>query len=234
MSDRLFYHADLTTESKFLLLDEDTSKHCIQVLRYKKNDAILLTNGAGVKASCIISSDNRKRVELAIESASFFADVRKQVSIAIAPTKNLSKLDWVVEKLVEIGIKQIIPIQTQRTEKAQLKTERLNQIITSAMLQSNQLWRTELKDACSFSQLLQNHASSHIYLAHCETSFEKKNLVDCVPLPAQSIVCIGPEGDFTKAEIELAYQQKAQGISLGTNRLRTETAALVAAVLAII
>lgn len=211
-------------------MDEPTSKYCVQVLRKTIGDHVLLTDGNGSKYEAEIIDDHRKRCVLNILNVTTVPPSHPQLTIAIAFTKNASRIEWFLEKAVEIGVQNIIPLITHRTEKEKLKVERLESILVSAMLQSQQSFITKLAPATTFNELVQSCTISQKFIAHCLP--ESKQFLLHVVKPAEdAIILIGPEGDFTPQEIELALQQQFTPVSLGNTRLRTETAGVVAATL---
>jgi 16S rRNA (uracil1498-N3)-methyltransferase len=224
-----FYIKDLSANT--ITLDENTSKHVIQVLRMKSGEALMLTDGKGSKAKALIVNDNRKRCEVKIESV-HKEEVRKPaITIAVSLIKNASRFEWFLEKATEIGIGEIIPLLCERTEKEKFRFERLNGILVSAMLQSQQSWLPILHEPTEFKNVLKIEFETR-FIAHCieeEKQFLSKELSTANTSRSQ-IILIGPEGDFTPKEISEALQKGFVPVSLGHTRLRTETAALVAAV----
>lgn len=224
-----FYIEDLSGDIR--TLDEDTSKHVVQVLRKKIGDEILLTDGKGTKAVAAITGDNRKRCSVRLISREREEEPQPRVCIAISLVKNASRFEWFLEKATEIGVREIIPLLCERTEKEKFRHDRLNNILISAMLQSQQCWLPVLHEPTGFSAVLQQKAFTHRFIAHClpEERLSLSRLSK--DLEGSSIIYIGPEGDFSKEEIEEALQQKVTAVMLGETRLRTETAGIVAATL---
>ena len=214
-----------------LTLDEDTSKHIIQVLRKKVTDEVLLTDGKGTKAVAAITDDNRKRCTVQIIRKEREEEPHPKVSIAISLVKNASRFEWFLEKATEIGIREIVPLLCARTEKEKFRHDRLNNILISAMLQSQQCWLPVLHQPTEFLQLVKEKNHAHRFIAHCLPE-QKSSLAQVASsLEGSSIIFIGPEGDFTEEEIAGALHQGAKPVSLGNTRLRTETAGIVAATL---
>lgn len=213
-----------------LVLDEDTSKHMISVLRMQKGEALLLTDGKGTKATAIIADDNRKRCTVSITSLEQIPPKANRVSIAISLIKNAARFEWFLEKATEIGVSEIVPLICARTEKEKFRHDRLRHILISAMLQSQQCWLPLLHEPQKFSEVVERSSQSRKYIAHCVEG-NKQALAGGSQEP--SIMLIGPEGDFTEDEIEFALQHDFQPVTLGGTRLRTETAGIVGAVLLI-
>jgi 16S rRNA (uracil1498-N3)-methyltransferase len=228
----LFYIDQLTGETA--LLNEETSKHITQILRMKVGERVSLTDGKGTKAEAIITDDHKKKCEVQILNLEKQTQPKRTVSIAISLLKNSARYEWFLEKATEIGVAEILPLICDRTEKEKFRFDRLNQILISAMLQSQQCWLPTLHQPVLFSKLIEasiadpNFAEQR-FIAHCSDA--NKNDLLSVKKQHSSIILIGPEGDFTVTEIELAIQNGFMPVTLGNTRLRTETAGIVAATL---
>lgn len=210
-------------------LDEDTSKHMIGVLRLEKGEDVLLTDGKGSKARAAIVEDNRKRCVVDVVSVEKEEAKAQNVSIAISIIKNASRFEWFLEKATEIGVSEIIPLLCDRTEKEKFRYDRMKGILVSAMLQSQQTWLPVLQHPTAFTDVIKNSEQEQKFIAHCLP--EQKQQLSSVIRPLSALILIGPEGDFTPAEIEKALEQSFLPVALGNTRLRTETAGLVAATL---
>ncbi len=231
-----FYIAELNTGN--LVLDEDTSKHITQVLRMKVGEQLLLTNGKGMKSTAEITNDHRKKCEVKIVTTETEEQLSPRIVIGISLIKNTSRFEWFLEKATEIGVNEIIPLICERTEKEKFRYERLQQILISAMLQSQQCWLPVLHQPTSFEEVVQSKLSNQL---NQEFQYQQKFIAHCLPGQKQqlssfirhhsSLILIGPEGDFSPKEINTALQQNFQPVALGNTRLRTETAGMVAAAL---
>ncbi|HEY1022049.1 MAG TPA: RsmE family RNA methyltransferase [Flavisolibacter sp.] len=210
-------------------LDEDTSKHMIGVLRMEKGEDVLLTDGKGSKARAAIVEDNRKRCVVDVVSVEKEEAKAQNVSIAISIIKNASRFEWFLEKATEIGVSEIIPLLCDRTEKEKFRYDRMKGILVSAMLQSQQTWLPVLQHPTAFTDVIKNSEQEQKFIAHCLP--DQKQQLSSVIRPLSALILIGPEGDFTPAEIEKALEQSFLPVALGNTRLRTETAGLVAATL---
>lgn len=218
----VFYAKD--AQSGFYTMDEPTSKYCIQVLRKEKGDTVLLADGRGTRYEAVITDDHRKKCVVQVKDQVTMPAPAVALRIAIAFTKNAARMEWFLEKAVEIGIQEIIPLVTLRTEKEKLKAERLQNILVSAMLQSRQWYLPRLAEPTPLETLMA--ATEQRFIAHCLPE-EKKHLLDVMRPAENALLLIGPEGDFAAAEIELALQYGFVPVTLGDTRLRTETAGLV-------
>ena len=223
----LFYTPDITN-SPVYTLNEEESKHCIRVLRLQLADKVNLIDGRGGLYEAEIIDANPKRVTLKL--LNFTPEYGKRnhyLHIAIAPTKNIERLEWFLEKATEIGVDEVSLIICRRSERKEAKAERLNKIITAAIKQSLKAYHPVLNEAVSFQKFISQPTSAQKFIAHCEPG-AKVFLKDSVTSLGNYLVLIGPEGDFAPEEIEQALQNGFEPLSLGESRLRTETAALQA------
>lgn len=225
-----FYIESLNIDKQTYVLSEDTSKHIIQVLRMKIGESIQLTDGKGNLVTAEIMDDHKKKCVVQKNDFTFLPFQNNKSSIAISLVKNSSRFEWFLEKATEIGVQNIYPLICGRTEKQHFRKERMQTIIISAMLQSKQVWMPELTEVISFQDFINTNQSEVKYIAHCEEDGEK-NSIEKNNNDNSSVILIGPEGDFTKDEIESAKVKGFKPVSLGINRLRTETAGIVAVTL---
>lgn len=228
-----FYISEYNAE-KEIVLDEDTSRHIVQVLRMKKEAMLNLTDGKGHLLTASLQDDHKKHSIVSIKEVRTVPPAQRQVSIAISLLKNTNRFEWFLEKATEIGINEIVPLICKRTEKQKFRDDRMKNILVSAMLQSQQVWLPVLHAPIDYALLfrqLEIAGKDQKFIAHCIDT-EKRNLPGLVDKSLKSqIVLIGPEGDFTPEEIELALGNHFIAVTLGETRLRTETAGLVAATL---
>jgi 16S rRNA (uracil1498-N3)-methyltransferase len=227
-----FYISDYDSSKKEIVLDEDTSRHIVQVLRMKQGEQLNLTDGKGNVFTTSITDDHKKHSSVRIEDVHYKEPATRKVSIAISLLKNANRFEWFLEKATEIGVNEIIPLICSRTEKEKFRHDRMQSILVSAMLQSQQCWLPVLHEPIAYELLFRQEEvanASQKFIAHCIEE-EKRSLADLVndSLPSQ-IILIGPEGDFTPAEIELAINHHFDAVTLGETRLRAETAGIVAA-----
>lgn len=226
-----FYIKEYDSSQKEIVLDEDTSRHVAQVLRMKEGEKLNLTDGKGSLITVEIADAHKKHCAVNVIDSRLMTHDSRNVIIAISLLKNNSRYEWFLEKATEIGVSKIIPLICERTEKQKFRFDRMKGICISAMLQSQQCWLPVLHEPKQFKHLAIEQFDNHQkFIAHCEESGHKTNLSTVEPLN-HSTILIGPEGDFTKEEIELALRNGFIPVSLGETRLRSETAGVVAAVL---
>ena len=224
-------------------MDEDNSKHIVQVLRMKKGERLNLTDGKGNLLTAEIIDDHKKHCRVEIIDSRFTSPSAaegllkarhdsRRITIAISLLKNSNRFEWFLEKATEIGIHEIIPLICKRTEKQKFREDRMQNILISAMLQSQQCWLPVLHRPIEYELIFRQEEIIHTsqkFIAHCIEE-EKRNLADLVNETLSSqIILIGPEGDFTNEEVQLAMHNHFDAVSLGDTRLRAETAGIVAA-----
>jgi len=222
---QFFYASEINTKTDFFSFDKEESKHIVRVLRKKENDKITLINGKGFLFECKIVSVSEKKCTVQRMSSQFFEPLSYSLHLAVAPTKNNDRYEWFLEKATEIGVHQITPIICDHSERKNIKTERLEKIVLSATKQSLQYYLPKINRPQCFSDFIKNKVDGQLYIAHCQ-NFKKKNLGKILVSKGKITVLVGPEGDFSTQEIETAISTGYQSVSLGNNRLRTETAAI--------
>lgn len=223
---QLFYTPDIS--SNVYTLSKEESRHCIMVLRKHIGDEVHLIDGKGGFYTARITDDNSKSCKLEIINVQKrFGESPYYIHIAIAPTKSNDRFEWFLEKATEIGVNEITPIICDNSERKVLKLERMNKILVSAMKQSNRAYLPQLNELTSFKDFVPANSNENRFIAHCEKD-EKPLLKDLLIKGENTLLLIGPEGDFSKNEIQLAKENKFSAISLGSSRLRTETAGVVA------
>jgi len=224
---QIFYAPDIT--SKYYSLDEKESKHLIRVLRMAKGADVKLIDGKGNLYEGFISEPDQNEciIEITREIKNFEKRNYK-LHIAISPLKNPERFEWFVEKSVEIGIDEITPLICKNTEKPGIKNERVNNLIISAMKQSLKAKRTVLNEITSFKDFINKNLEGTKMIAHCDNSTGRRKISDVYSKNSDSIILIGPEGDFSREEVDSAVKRGFMPVHLGTSRLRTETAGLAA------
>lgn len=222
----IFYTPDINSNT--FILSEEESKHCIKVLRLDTGSLMHLVDGIGGFYDAVIEDPHPKRTKLKIiKKTENFAKRNHYLHIAIAPTKNIERIEWFLEKATEIGIDEITPIICDRSERKEIKTERLNKVITSAIKQSIKAFHPKLNEPIRFSDFIAKTTDAQKFIAHCMDS-GKVMIKEQLIARGNYLVVIGPEGDFSFEELELAIASNFIPVSLGDSRLRTETAALEA------
>lgn len=223
----LFYTPDITDQS--YTLNEDESKHCIRVLRMQAGDKVNLIDGKGGFYTAVIEEANPKKCVLhIIKSEKEYGKRNTFLHLGIAPTKNTDRIEWFLEKATELGIDKITPLNCEHSERVVIKHDRLHKVIVSAAKQSIKAYLPELDELKSFKEFISIPFEGQKYIAHCEDNSEKKHLTEVYKAGQNILILIGPEGDFSKEEIDLAQQSGFIPVSLSNSRLRTETAALMA------
>lgn len=221
-----FYAPDI---AETLSLPEDEAKHCLRVLRHKCGDEIEVIDGKGYRYQCRIVNDNPRKMEVEI-----IETIREKpawdtfITIAVAPTKNMDRMEWLVEKLTEIGVNRFVPLLCRHSERKEVKIDRLQRIAVSAMKQSLKATLPEIMPMTPFADFINNDESETKFIAYCDPTIPRKLLAKEYNGAKSVTILIGPEGDFDIEEIKAALDKGMVPVTLGDNRLRTETAALTA------
>lgn len=222
----LFYTDNI--KENLAILEGDEAMHCTKTLRKKLGDTIHFVDGIGGMYSGKIIGSNKRTCSIAIEKSQFTAQRKNyKVHLAIAPTKNINRLEWFLEKSTEIGMDEVTPILCQRSERKQIRLDRLTKVVAAAMKQSMKTHLPEMNELTKFKNLVQQDFDGQKLIAHCNEG-EKTKLKDIYAINSNVLILIGPEGDFSNEEVALALENGFQPISLGIERLRTETAGVVA------
>jgi len=220
----LFYVPNLAYGN---VLPEEESQHAVKVLRLQIGDEIVVVDGAGGYYKAQITNPHPKHCDFEIiETQTKFGKRDYRLHIAIAPTKNIERFEWFIEKATEIGIDEITPIISRFSERKIVKEERLEKIIVSAAKQSVKAYFPKLNSLFTFDELMKKHHASQKFIAHCYEE-DKKLLQNEIKKSSDILILIGPEGDFSKEEVQKAISLGFVPVSLGNSRLRTETAGVV-------
>jgi len=222
---QLFYSKNL--EGNRIELDPENARHAIKVLRATVGDELHFTDGKGKLVHARIADMGSKSCVIETISSEIWAQRKPELTLAVAPTKNIARFEWMLEKATEIGVERIVPIICARSERKVIKPKRLEKILVSAMKQSQRAWLPELSEAMSFKAFIDQELVENGYIAWMGEA-EPSHLKDALQPQKDATILIGPEGDFTSGEVEMAKAKGFQPISLGPSRLRTETAAIVA------
>lgn len=221
----VFYTPDIATCPE---LPEEEAGHCLRVLRLGVGDEVMLADGKGCFYKAVISAATGKRCQVKVlektEQQPFW---KGHLHLAMAPTKNMDRIEWFVEKATEIGFDELSFLNCRFSERKVIKTERIEKIVVSAMKQSLKAWKPVVNEMTDFGKFMQRDFTGQKFIAHCYEG-EKPLLKDVLRSGEDALVLIGPEGDFSREEVEKAEAMGFRAISLGQSRLRTETAALVA------
>jgi len=221
-----FYEPNLISGNTIFTLSENSSKHCIQVLRMQENARIDLTNGKGFLFEAKIQLPHKKNSIVSILSEKQMPKPTQNLTLSIALLKNATRLEWLIEKATEMGVTNIVPLICERTLFEKFKLDRMQNIVQSAMIQSQQTWLPNLINPVKFKEFIVLQKNAQKLIAHCEVG--EKIDIKKIMAHQDCLLLIGPEGDFSPSEIELALQNGCQAIHLGPSRLRTETAGLFA------
>jgi 16S rRNA (uracil1498-N3)-methyltransferase len=228
---QLFYSPDIVAAG-FCTLDAEESRHAVRVMRLRAGDGLNVTDGRGSLYECrIVTADDRACVVESVGSLPTTHSPLPTLHLAVAPTKNPSRMEWLVEKAVEMGVGEITLLQCDHSERSFLKTDRLEKLAVSAMKQSLRCWLPAIRPAVKLSDwlaALPDQPSAQRFIAHCEDDQPRVALGEVLEQGRETVVLIGPEGDFSRQEIEQAMGCGFRAVSFGTARLRTETAALYA------
>ena len=223
----IFYTPDI--QKDFYTLSPEESKHCVKVLRLKTGDEVLLISGKGKLFTGEIIDDNPKKCSVKILDITEKQSRKKfTVHIAIAPTKNTNRFETFLEKATEIGIDEIIPFIGRYSERKNIKPERLEKVIISAIKQSKAFFKPELRNLTTFDKLINTDFDGEKYIAHCYETNTKKHIKEVYKKGENVLILIGPEGDFSEKEVQQAVSKGFTEVSISDSRLRTETAGIVA------
>lgn len=230
---QLFYAPDLTPP--LYTLSEEESKHCVRVLRLGRGDTLHITDGRGNLFCCeLTNADPRRCTVRVVETRSAWEKLPYALTMAVAPTKNADRFEWFLEKATEVGVGTIVPLDAEHSERRVYKPERGERVITAAMKQSLKAYRPELRPLTPLREAVSAPFEGRKFIAHCapaQSSAGKAYLPATLRRGEAALVFIGPEGDFSPEEIAFALANGFEEITLGTQRLRTETAALAAVVM---
>lgn len=227
---QLFYAPDITLPR--YVLGEEESRHCVRVLRLGADDELHLTDGRGnLYRARVADPDQRHCVVEVVETIPEFEKRGWELTMAVAPTKNIERFEWFLEKAIEVGVDRIVPLLCARSERRVIKPEREEKVITSAVKQSLKAYHPVLEAMTPFRELVERPFDGVKLIAHCDRNAESRKLLGEYVRPGDAVlILIGPEGDFTPEEVTLARQNGFRELSLGQSRLRTETAAVAAVI----
>ncbi len=225
---QLFYAPDITLP--LYTLDEEESKHCVRVLRLGVGERLHLTDGRGALHLCEVVDAHPKRCAVRIISTEHeFEKMPYRLVMAVAPTKNIERFEWFLEKATEVGVSEVIPLETAHSERRTIKLDREQRVVTSAVKQSLKAYHPTLHDMTDFGKVLAMPFDGSKFIAHCGEAVKGKTyLAKALTAGEDAMILIGPEGDFSPEEVAAAVECGFEEITLGHQRLRTETAAVVA------
>jgi 16S rRNA (uracil1498-N3)-methyltransferase len=222
----IFYKPGLLTEHHFL--DREESNHAVKVLRLKEDDPVIIVNGKGDWGEAVLTAVRPGHCEFEIRKVIHEFEKRNyHLSMAVAPTKNSDRMEWFLEKATEMGIDSFIPLCCRHSERKVLNTERLRKVAVAAMKQSLKAYLPEIREIVPFSDFIRQPLKGSGFIAHCHAR-NIPHLANLLQKGEHDTILIGPEGDFSDEEVNMAMHYGYREISLGNARLRTETAALAA------
>jgi len=225
----LFFHDDVLTADTEVTLYEDTAKHVVQVLRMQSGGKIALTNGKGYRAEASIRTIQKRNTTVWIDKLDFYEKRTTLLHLGVAFTKNSSRNEWILEKVTELGACTIIPLQTNRSEREKFRFDRWRNILVAAIIQSQQYYLPDLRELTTLEDLANEMGNTPQKLvAHCIDNTDRMQLSEALQKEKETLLLIGPEGDFTGEEVKELTSKGFAGIAMGANRLRTETAAVTA------
>lgn len=225
---QLFYHPEVSEGDKEVIFPREESKHIVKVLRKKEGDRLHLTNGKGWIFVTELISASQNSCTAKVLTAEIEAPAPYFLHMAVAPTKMNDRYEWFLEKATEIGVQEISPVICDHSERKVVKLNRFERVLQSALKQSLHTRFPVLNEPLSFKEFLEKDHPGQKFIAHCEDDINKNLLSKKIESKSRATILIGPEGDFSSEEIELAKEKGWQPVSLGHSRLRTETAAIVA------
>lgn len=223
-----FYAPDISVDTT---LPESESAHCVRVLRKREGDIVEVVDGKGGLFRCTIVAAHPKGVLLSVDEALSLPKVwAPRITVAVAPTKHADRMEWLVEKLVEIGIDRFVPLRCERSERKKLKVERIEKIAVSAMKQSLKAVLPQIDATTPLPYFLKEMAvvSGGKFIGYCDDNMPRTLLAKAYSQGSDAVILIGPEGDFTPSEVDASLAAGFTAVTMGNNRFRTETAALVA------
>ncbi len=224
----MHYFLDVDFNPKEGVLSEEESRHAIKSMRLRTGDKLSIGDGRGNLYTAEVADTSGHCLEVRVIETNYEPQTQHRLTIGVAPPKNPARFDWFLEKATELGVDTIVPMQTERTERSHIKLNRAKRVITAASKQSQRPYLPVLEVIEDFAGVLAR-AEGKKYIAHCNSEFSRVPIIEVLADKHESVwVLIGPEGDFSPAEIERAENMGFRGINLGSRRLRTETAAIFA------
>lgn len=222
----LFYFPGILKANDRIALPEDTTRHLVQVLRKTVGYDFLLTDGKGTRAEVRIVEAGKKTATVQVLFTEYFPEILPRFTLVVAFTKAMARNEWLLEKAAELGVARIIPLITQRSETEKFRADRWNNILISAMQQSQQYWLPELQNPVRMKDFWEKFPDGNRFIAHCISKEARQPFSRALRRGEDALLLIGPEGDFTPEEVAAALEHDFQPVTLGTTRLRTETAAM--------
>jgi 16S rRNA (uracil1498-N3)-methyltransferase len=221
-----FHSLEIPSVGERLVLGEEGSRHAVSVLRMREGALARLVDGRGVAAMAEVRDAHKKKCTLEVIERGSLPDTRHPLTLAVSLLKNPSRFEWMLEKVCELGVRRVVPLIVQRTERQRVRQDRLEAVALSAMLQSQQAWMTEVSTPIGLDSLISDTFEGQRLIAHCLSGTPTEDLR---PTSGESVLLVGPEGDFTDEEVYKALAGGFRAVRLGKTRLRSETAGVAAA-----
>ena len=220
-----FYAPDI---EETLCLPESDSGHCCRVLRMQPGDSVVVVDGVGHRFTCRLLDNNPRRTAVEIVEKTEVKPIwANRITVLVAPTKNMDRMEWLVEKLVEVGVNRFVPVKCRFSERKEIKRERLEKIAVSAMKQSLKATLPEITGMMPLKEAVELYDAPQKFVGYCDADTPRKLLTAEYRADVDVNILIGPEGDFSRDEIDMLVRKGYVPVTMGDNRLRTETAALV-------
>lgn len=223
MSSQWYYAPDLSNDE--ILIAQEEAHHLVHVVRIRQGEHIFLTDGKGTVVNAVMQNVSLKNCTAEVVSRNFIDATEYHLHLAFAPTKNIDRTEWMLEKATEMGVSEFTPLRCKHSERKEINEDRLRKIIIAAAKQSQREWFPVLNPLTQFNDFIANN-NSNCFLAHCNNELPRMIWKEFTAAGYPQTIMIGPEGDFSPEEIQAANAAGIQGLSLGNRRLRTETAAL--------
>ena len=223
---RRFYSNNI--QENYIYLDLEESRHIAKVLRLKTGDKVEVINGSGLCYIAELTTVDTRACVLVIKDTIKSSENEYGIHLAVAPTKNINRWEWLIEKATEIGVDQITPMLCTHSERRALKLERQERIVIAAAKQSHKTKFPQISSPTTFEEIVRYTQAEEKFIAHCYEEIPRQSLIKLHQSSKKVLILIGPEGDFSKEELDMALKNGFQSVELSKSRLRTETAAIVA------
>lgn len=223
MNSQWYYTHDLQSDN--IIIAPDEAHHLVHVVRVKQGEEIIFTNGSGTVVKAVMQNVSLKNCSAEVISRTQFDVIENKLHLAFAPTKNIDRTEWMLERATEMGVYEFTPLRCKHSERKEVNADRLKKILVSAAKQSKRAWFPKLNQVTAFSDFIRDNNNS-CFIAHCNPEYSRAGWKEYMNAGFPTSIMVGPEGDFSEEEIKSASAAGITGLSLGNRRLRTETAAM--------